>query len=179
MKYALTLFLLSALAGAQVSPATSISLPVRSGVAQARMDADAASGSQGNSVSSGGPVAQVESKKIVSGLRNAPDRSRLSFERTAAPLERTLIGLHVSSAAFDTGTTVHNLANGCHEDNPLLGSRPSAAHAIGFEAGITAGELIAFHFLRKHHPKLAIAFLGESIVEHGVAGGMNTQQRCF
>ena len=86
----------------------------------------------------------------------------------------------VASAAFDTGTTIHNLSHGCEEDNPLMGRHPSTSHIVLFEAAMTTGELLAAHFLRRHHhSRLATFWLSESLVEHGVAGGLNTVQKCF
>lgn len=126
-------------------------------------------------VSSGGPVAQVESKKIVSPAWETPGP-----EAPRAPLERYLSAAMVASAAFDTGTTIHNLSHGCQEDNPLMGRHPSTSHIVLFEAAMTTGELLAAHFLRRHHhSRLATFWLSESLVEHGVAGGLNTVQKCF
>ena len=121
--------------------------------------------------------AQVSSDRAVS-----PIAHRQTVEYPDDSLERKYVALEsamVASAAFDAGTTIHNLNNGCHENNPLVGSHPSTAHIVAFEAGWTAGELVIAHFLRKHHPKVASLFLGESVIEHGVAGGLNSTQRCF
>lgn len=86
----------------------------------------------------------------------------------------------IAAASFDTYTTLRNLDHGCLERNPLLGSRPSTARVIAFESAWTGGEILIAHVLRKkHHGRIAAMLLGESVVEHGVAGGLNSRQSCF
>ena len=84
-----------------------------------------------------------------------------------------------ASASLDAWTTQRNLARGCVEANPLVGSTPSPARLWGFELGMTAGqELLAWEFKRHGHAKIAGVIAGTVAGAHLAAAGHNLSVRC-
>lgn len=121
---------------------------------------------------------------IVAGL--ALGSQAQSLPATPMPQSRitrrdlALVGAGFASAAFDAYTTQRDVAHGCTEVNPLVGTRPSVARIWTFEMGLTGAQvLMAYGFKRLGHPKIAGIVAGQIVVEHAVAGVLNARQSCF